>query len=54
MPAVRAVPTFALAMVAAVSVACAEDGKLPFDHAKDGEALRETDAYRRLNAARFG
>ncbi len=30
-----------------------DDGRTPFDYAKDNEALRGTDAYRRLNEARF-
>ena len=30
-----------------------EDGKIPFDYAKDNEALKGTDAYWRLNDGRF-
>ena len=30
-----------------------EGGAAPFDHAKDNEALRGTDVYRRLNEGRF-
>ena len=33
--------------------ACGEGGAAPFDHAKDNEALRGTDVYRRLNERRF-
>ena len=29
------------------------DGKLPFDYARDNEQLRGTDAYWKLNDARF-
>ena len=30
-----------------------DDGKFPFDHAKDNEALKGTDAYRLLKEGRF-
>ena len=51
---VRAGVAFALALAAAACVnARDEDGKTPFDYAKDNEALRGTDAYWRLDEARF-